>query len=275
MNQLPVTSTQALPPPEDDDDKRMSFTEHLAELRTRLIRSGMALGVCFILCYIISEQIFQILAWPLGTLGALTQGTDGAAGETGKAVWTVLNPMEPLMVKIKLAGYGGLLLAMPLLIWELCGFIFPGLMPNERRAAKIMLFGSSILALAGVALAYFGVLPFLLQFLIQYVPEGVTIQLRMNETISIILKGLIAFAIAFQFPMVVLVLVYVGILTPTALREYRKPAIVGLAFMAAVFTPPDPISMIIMLVPLWALYELSVIVSVVVFRRRMAKQAAD
>lgn len=275
MNELPVTSPQALPPPEDDSEKRMSFTEHLAELRTRLIRGGMTLGVCFILCYIVSEQIFQILAWPLGSLGIPTQAPGAEASEAAKASWTVLNPFEPLMVKITLAGYGGLLLAMPMLIWELCGFIFPGLLPHERRAAKIMLFGSSILALAGVAVAYFGVLPFLLQFLVQYVPEGVTIQLRMNETVSIIIKGLAAFAIAFQFPMVVLVLVYVGILTPTTLREYRKPAIVVLAVMAAVFTPPDPISMLIMLMPLWALYELSVIVSVIVFRRRIAKQAAD
>lgn len=318
-----------------EEELRMSFTEHLGELRDRLIRSAIAIAVCAVICYLLSSQIFEVLAGPIKIMEREISGievvepapaTDGGeapaepappvepvttdpsaivqAVAEGKPVWlnvttdealllrlkiadrtiqdlevrampaeegldaswTVLNPMEPLIVTFKIAGYGGLFLAMPYVLYQLCAFIFPGLHPKERKAAQYLIAGCTVLAFAGVCVAYFGVFPFVLPYLAQFVPEDVNVQLRMNETISMIVLGLLGFGIAFQFPMVVLILVYLGVLSPATLRQYRKIVIVGLAIVSAMLTPPDPVSMCLMLVPLYLLYEGSIWVSYLVIR---------
>lgn len=338
-----------------DDEMRMSFTEHLGELRDRLIRSGIAVVIGVAICYTFSNQIIAALARPIKILEKEISGVvitpddelglggeDGAPGadsapdaakpgqpatgagatpgkaedakpdEKGamwltlrpeepylvrlkigdggiervkvvpdksrgggvlEASWTVLNPLEPIIVKFKVAGYGGLFLAMPFILFQLCAFVFPGLQPREKKAAQYLIFGCTVLAFAGVALAYFGVFPFVLPYLAQFVPEGMNVQLRMNETISMIAVGLLGFGIAFQFPMVVLILVYLGILDPALLRQYRKIVVVFLAIGSALLTPPDPITMMFMLVPLCLLYESSIWMSYLVIRR--TRPAAD
>lgn len=332
-----------------DEELRMSFTEHLGELRDRLIRSAIAVAICATVCYFLSNYIFEALAHPIkimekeigqvqilpdpavGPDGTPVEGAEPIApvatrppvvpeitdpAEIVKAVgegkpvwltlntddtlllrlkiadrtiqdidvqpkppkegldasWTVLNPMEPLIVTFKIAGYGGLFLAMPFVLYQLCAFIFPGLHPKERKAAQYLIFGCTVLAFTGVCVAYFGVFPFVLPYLAQFVPEDVNVQLRMNETISMIVLALLGFGIAFQFPMVVLILVYMGVLTPDTLRQYRKIVIVGLAVISAILTPPDPVSMTLMLVPLYLLYEGSIWVSYLVIRNQ--KKAA-
>jgi sec-independent protein translocase protein TatC len=318
-----------------DEELRMSFTEHLGELRDRLIRSAIAIAICAVICYLVSDQIFEILAGPikimereisgvevlpepetavpveppppvepavtdpseivksvaegkpiwltvitdetlllrLKIVGKTIEDLEVQAQEGKDASWTVLNPMEPLIVKFKIAGYGGLFLAMPFVLYQLCAFIFPGLHPKERKAAQYLIAGCTVLAFAGVCVAYFGVFPFVLPYLAQFVPEDVNVQLRMNETISMIVLGLLGFGIAFQFPMVVLILVYMGVLTPDTLRQYRKLVIVGLAVVSAMLTPPDPVSMTLMLVPLYLLYEGSIWVSYLVIRSQKKASA--
>ena len=239
----------------------MTFTEHLGELRSVIIRSGITVIVAFFACYILSDYIFFIISKPLRPLAE------------NAPQWTVLNPLEGFIVKIKLAGYGSLLVAFPVIIWQICSFVFPGLKPGERRVVRVLIYGCSLLACAGVATAYFGVFPLVLPYLLEWNPEGVVVQLRMSETLSIIIKGLVGFAIAFEFPMAVLILVYMGLLTPEVLKQYRRFAIVGMAVLAAMFTPPDPISMVIMLLPLAGLYEASIWMSYVVVRRK--KKASE
>lgn len=269
------------------DERRMSFTEHLGELRVRLIRACVALGIAVIGCYIFSNQIFEVLAWPLsplsrhGVIQIEEQAVEGeaapaaqtaAAGRMEGVEWTVLNPLEFILVKIRIAGYGGLVIALPFILWQICAFVFPGLYPNERRVVQILIFGCSSLAVVGVGIAYFGVFPLVLPYLLEWIPSWVQVQLRLNETLSIIIKGLVGFAIAFQFPMAVLILVYMGILTPQTLKQYRKLAIVAMAVIAAILTPPDPFSMLVMLVPLVLLYESSIWMSYVVIRRKTKEQ---
>lgn len=268
------------------DEARMTFTEHLAELRTRIIRSMISIVVAFIFCYALSNQIFMLIAWPLAPLheaGIVTPvqppepgatSAETPAHQTPKAQWTVLNPLEPIMVKIKLAAYASVLIALPFIMYQLCAFIFPGLKPNERRMVQFLLFGCAGFALLGVVVAYFGVLPLLLPYLMQWVPEGVQFQFRMSETITQILLGLFGFAVAFQFPMVSLALVYLGLLTPETLKRFRRLAIVVLAIAAALLTPPDPISMMIMLIPMIILYEISIWISYSVYRRRQRDKNA-
>lgn len=275
-----------------DYEARMTFTEHLAELRMRLIRSLFALGAGVILCYVVSDQLIVLLASPLAPLGetgiispvppetpadaARPEGAspsppDAAPAQPAPArqvEWTVLNPLEFVIVKFKVAGYGGFLFALPFVIWQFCAFVFPGLLPHEKRVMKILIFGCSILAVAGVSVAYFGVFPLVLPYLLEWTLPFIKTQLRLNETLDIIIKLMAAFAVAFQFPMAVLILVYMDLLTPQKLREFRKFAIVGMAVASAALTPPDVFSMIIMLTPLLLLYEASIILSYLVVRRR-------
>jgi sec-independent protein translocase protein TatC len=249
----------------------------------------VAVLVGAILCYILSNTIIEILAYPIAPLdmggGApevsdAGDGVDATENSLGTDedppakrafTWLTLNPLEIVFVKIKIAGYGGLFLAFPIVLYQICAFVFPGLKPKERRAINLLIFGCAILALAGVATAYIGVFPLVMPYIMMWVPEGVETMLRLNETLSIIIKGIAAFAIAFQFPVVVLVLVYMDLLSPETLKKYRRVAIVGLAVAAAMLTPPDPPSMIIMMAPLYLLYELSILLSYLIVRRKKAE----
>lgn len=322
-------------------EARMTFTEHLGELRDRLVKSGLVLIAAFVVSYLFSNWIYEFLK---GTIEQSVQTVDSgepskprtdlaevqvpldrlipvalvvseeiyeaAQNNGGKTVpaivvqiddiqemgivlsgepltlpvvqtdktkgfdWVVLNPLEPVFVKLRLAAYGAIVLALPFLIFQGTAFVFPAMSPIEQRAAKQLLFGCVILGITGVAVAYKLIFPTVLPYLMdRFLPDGVAVQLRMTETIIVIVKGLLAFGIAFQFPMLVLTLVYMGLLTPKTLREYRKIAIVGLAVVSAMFTPPDPITMMIMLLPLWLLYELSIVLSYLVIRGKEKKHS--
>jgi sec-independent protein translocase protein TatC len=282
-----------------EEEMRMTFTEHLGELRDRLIRGMIAVVIAVVACYIFSDRILDVLKRPLDPVlsGTMVPGTAAAIpapvtlpsvkpgkGETGATAlypplseaatkgrsfsWTVMNPFESIQVKLKIASYGGLVFAFPFILWQLCAFIFPGLKSGERKLVKILLFGCAGLGLLGVSVAYFGVFPLVLPYLLEWTPLWVNVQLRLDETLTIIVKCLAAFALAFQFPMVVLVLVYMDLLSPQTLRQYRRIVIVSLSVVAAVLTPPDPLSMTIMLIPLVLLYEASIWMSYVVVRRR-------
>lgn len=262
-----------------DDEARMTFTEHLAELRMRIIRSGVALLIGMAVCFIFYERIFAILAYPLRGLEEQqilvreNENSEPLVGNSKEKLWLILNPLEPFLVNLKLAAVGGIVLALPYVLFQMCAFVFPGLKPTERKAVRILLFGCSILVVLGVGLAYFGVFPLVLPYLMQYAPEGVEFKLRMNETLTLILKGLAGFAVAFQFPMVVFVLVYLGLLDPATLKRYRRVAVVGLALISALLTPPDVASMLLMLGPLVLLYEASIWISYVIVWRRKKRPA--
>lgn len=294
-----------------DNEARMTFTEHLAELRVRIIRSAVAIAIGFIICYIFSNAIFDVVSGPLAPQGSaqITSATppldvdgkpilpatppgpepaspspsDGKPEPGAPAApnapaptpvrWFAGNPLEAFLVRLKLAGYGGLVLASPFLIYQICAFVFPGLTPREKKAATFLLSGSSLLGLAGVFTAYFGVFPLIMPYLGSFLPKGVDLQFRMGETVAMILLGMLGFAVAFQFPIVVMVLVFLDLLHPDTLRKYRRVAIPVMAIGAAILTPPDPISMMIMLIPLMLLYEVSIWLSYLMIVRGREKAA--
>lgn len=284
-----------------DNEARMTFTEHLAELRKRIIASLLVIIVSCSVCFYFSIELFELIRRPLGSLeaaGIVVPDTHVAVPGTGVAapapetppapapvpaaaspapgepqrevVWTTLNPIESIWVLIQLSIYAGLFISLPVIVYEICAFIFPGLKPGERRVVNFLVFGCGTLALGGVLLAYFQVLPTFLPMIMQYAPVGVQAQLRMSETVSFIIKFMLAFAIAFQFPMVVFVMVYLDLLSPATLRKQRRLAIVIMAIAGAVLTPgPDPFSMLMMGVSLYVLYEASIWVSyLIVWRKR-------
>ncbi len=245
----------------------MTFTAHLGELRKRMIRSIAAILIGVIICVPLSETIFQALKRPLSPLQPVA--VPEAPGVAPLPVdWMVTSPFEGFVVQLKISVYAGFLLALPVIVFEICAFVFPGLKATEKRVVKMALAGGSVLAIAGVSVAYFAILSTAMPGILKYVPEGVKVNLKISETLSVILKVMLAFGMAFQMPMIVLVLVYVGILTPAALKAYRKIAIVGIFIFAAVVTPPDPISLFVMALPLLLLYEFSILVSHLVVRQK-------
>lgn len=278
-------------------EARMTFTEHLAELRTRIIRAGIAAIVAMVAAYGAGAYLEDALMWPIvghlaheeqapgdppAQLEENAQDTpDSAQGQTAqepppgsqriRQQWT--NILAPVLLRLKIAAYAGLLLASPFIIYQICAFIFPGLKPNEKRAVQIMLTGGSVLAISGVCIAYFGILPVVIPYLLDaFDSPDIELNLRRDETIPIIVKLMSGFAIAFQFPMAVLVLVYLDLLSPQTLRQYRKIALVIMAVASAILTPPDVFSMLVMLFPLLILYEGSILLSYLVVRRKK-KQA--
>lgn len=299
----------------------MTFTEHLGELRTRIIRSGIALLVGCLVCYLLHDQIFRIVAGPLlphqiseaelaemkareTMLEKLTvfvpvftrpladrpsyyfgvpfpwgEKTEAESEEAAAPTrvsqlkWVALNPVETVIVALKLSIYGGVLVAFPYILFQVLAFIFPGLKPNERTAVQFLLVGCSVLAISGVALAYFAILPLVLPYLLAWTPTEVETTLRMSETVSLLLMFYLGFAIAFQFPMVVMILVYLDLLSPQTLKDYRRISIVGIAIISAILTPADPISMIMMAIPLTILYEASIWASYLIVYNRQKRQS--
>ena len=321
-----------------DPEGRMTFTQHLGELRARLVRSGIAIAIGFVLCYWQADKIVPLLMKPLTDPSMLDwfdvvpekfsdtffgggdeeangdsagdeeangdSAGDEAAEEPGAAEaeedlddpenpeaeedlddpetpeaegvdLVVLNPIEAVLVYLKISAFGGILLALPVLLFELSGFIFPGLTRRERTMVRILVIGCTALSMTGVVIAYFIIFPLVMPYLMDFAPEGTIVQLRMNETTSLLLKGFAGFGIAFQFPMAVFILVYMGLLTPAILKQYRRVAVVGMLVASMMLTPPDPLSMIMMAGPLILLYEGSIWVSYLVLFSRRKKQAAD
>ncbi len=266
-----------------DEELRMSFTDHLGELRDRLIYSAIAVVLCTVLCYSFSDTLYNFVKRPLDTTASnplmeflASTGIDKTVSAPKAPVeWVTLTPYEGFIVKFRLGIYFGLLLSLPFLLYQICAFIFPGLKPSERRLVQYLLAGCSVLGTVGVLVAYFGVFPLVMPYLLEWTPPDVTNQLRLADTINTIMIGLVGFAVAFQFPMVVLVLVFMGVMTPASLRQHRRVAIVIMAIASSVLTPPDPFSLIIMLVPLVVLYEISIIFGSIVYRKKSSDGGTD
>jgi sec-independent protein translocase protein TatC len=258
----------------------MTFTEHLAELRVRIMRASVALIVAVFVCYAASENIFAFLVRPLLPLAETNQmrndtGLDASgqpipppvpdaesAPKTGGLVLdkkgapkvVTLSPFETVLVYMKIATKGGLILAMPFILFEACAFIFPGLSGKERNAVLFFLFGGGALAIFGVGIAYGVVFPIVVPVLQGWAPEFVETQFQMSTTLDQLTYLLLGFAVTFQLPMFLLVLVYLDLLTPQTLVSQWRLAIVVIAVISAIFTPPDALSMAVMMGPLLLLY---------------------
>jgi len=238
----------------DRNIAKMTFTGHLGEMRIRMIKSAIAVGVSFCICYAFSNGIIEVLTEPLRGFVIIITG-----------------PLEAVLVKLKFSAYGAILLGFPLMMYQMCAFIFPGLKPRERRVVNVLVFGCTTLAVAGALTAFFFVIPLAIPILMSYTPEWVTFMPRLSEILSLVFKAILGFAIAFQFPPVLLTCVYLGMLEPETLKQNRRLAIVILFILAALLTPQDPITMLIMAVPLVILYEISVWISVfIICKKEMA-----
>jgi len=232
-------------------DVKMTFTEHLAELRTRIIRSAIAVGVCGAVGFGFHKKIFGLLVRPLGDAASLQS----------------LTPIEFFMTRLSIAFYVGVFLALPVILYQALMFVMPALKPHERRVVLGGLISSSVLTIAGLSVAYLAILPIVFPVLESLAPEGVVANYQYEKYVNFVFKFLIAFAVGFQFPIIMVSLVHLGIVPVRFFVKNAKYVLVIILIASALFTPPDPLSQIMMAVPLFFLYVLSLGVAYV-FRKR-------
>lgn len=246
---------------EDIDEveaSRAPLMSHLEELRTRLIWSLLAVAVMFVVCFVYAEWIYNVLLVPFEEAARSVRGSELDL----QLIFTA--PLEFFFVKLKLALFGAIVLAFPVLAYQVWAFVSPGLYKNERLAFTPFLVASPVLFAAGLAFVYYVILPFVMNFALsqeQVGGEGPQIQLltRVSEYLNLVTTLALAFGISFQLPVLLSLLGKVGIITSGQLIRFWKFALIGIATFAAFVTPPDPISQLFLGGAMFGLYGLSIL----------------
>jgi sec-independent protein translocase protein TatC len=222
----------------------MTLVEHLDELRSRIIFCLIALGAAFALCFWQSDFLFDIAKEPL----------DGRE-------LTTLGPTEPFFTTVEIAGYGAALLALPLILYQVYAFVLPAFSPHERSTLRPFLVAIPILFLAGVAFAYFVVMPVAIEFLLNFNEAQFNTLVRAKEYFSFFGLTMLAMALLFQIPIVMLSLTRLEIVEPDFFSRNRRYAIFIISVVAAALPGGDPVSMLLIMLPLLILYEASIVVA--------------
>lgn len=243
---------------QDHHGDGQTLTDHLSELRDRLIRSAWAIFIATIVCWAFSEQIFNIVRAPIAPYL-----------DAGGLIFT--NPMDKFIAHMKVALLGGVVIACPIWIYQAWMFVAPGLYSNERKYSMTFIAAGSGLFVMGVLFVYFLVLPMAFHFLLTFGGTTDKPMITINEYMSFFMTTTLVFGAAFELPLIIVILGAIGIVDQKFLREKRRYAVVGLAVLSAIITPPDVLSMLMLLVPLWTLYEISILLVGVMARRSPAK----
>ncbi|WP_448585002.1 twin-arginine translocase subunit TatC [Thermaurantiacus sp.] len=244
----------------DIDETKRPLIEHLIELRTRLLWSLLAFVLAFFLCFALARPIFAVLVQPLV-----------AAGQD-RVIFTQL--FEAFFVQVRVGVFGALMLAFPVIATQLWRFVAPGLYRQEKAALLPFLLATPFLFAMGAAFAYFVAIPVALRFLLSFEGDlgGVTQEAlpSVGQYLTFIMQFLFAFGVAFLLPVLLILLARAGVLSLEQLVKGRRYAIVFAFVIAAVFTPPDVISQLLLAVPLCLLYEISIVMIRLLDRRRPA-----
>jgi sec-independent protein translocase protein TatC len=251
----------------DIDETAAPLLDHLIELRRRLLWSILAIGICFAICFYFSDDIFGFLVRPL---------TQAFGPGQGQLVYTKL--YEAFFVNVKVALFAAFFLAFPIIATQLWAFIAPGLYAKEKRAFLPFIIATPVLFLMGASLAYFVVMPTAFHFFLAY--QGMSGGIRqvalpaMGDYLALVMQFILAFGIAFLMPVLLMLMERAGLVTRLQLKGARRYAIVAAFIIAAVFTPPDVVSQLMLAVPLVLLYELTLI-AIWFSERRRAKEVPN
>jgi len=238
---------------EEEESREFTFTEHLEELRKRLIYAILGGAVCVGLSFLFAEELFHALMIPV--INALPEGQKAL-------VYT--SALEKFFVYLRVAVYGGVFLATPLSLFQLWSFIAPGLYKRERRLALPFVVFGTLMFVGGAVFCYFIVLPNAFKFLLEFggAADWTTPMLSLKEQLSLVLMMELAFGVVFEIPLIIAFLAIVGLVDAGLLARYRRHAIVGATFLAAVLTPTgDPFNLALMAVPMYLFYEVGIVLA--------------
>jgi sec-independent protein translocase protein TatC len=242
---------------EPKKEDKMPLTSHLEELRKRLVRILIAVGIAFLGCFAFKEEIFRIVAQPL--ISVLPPGSH--------MVYTGLP--EAFFTYIKVSLYAGIFVASPVVLYQVWKFISPGLFPKEKKFVAPFVITSTLLFVGGVCFGYFLVLPGAYKFFLEFTTDFLKPMLSMREYLTLTLKLLLAFGIIFEIPVFLFFMTKIGLVTPRKLARMRRYAIVVCFIVAAIITPtPDAFTQCMMAIPMIVLYEVGILVSKLAGRKK-------
>ncbi len=256
---------------EEIDDTRMPLLDHLVELRRRLIYSFLALIVMFFVSYFFSENIFRFLVQPYADL---VEGEEGR-----RLIFTALH--EAFFTYIKVAAFSALFFGFPIFASQLWLFVAPGLYRNEKGAFLPFLIATPILFIMGGAMVYYIVMPLAFKFFLSFESVGgdgalpIQLEAKVDQYLSLAMRLIFAFGVSFELPVLMTLLARAGMVSAAGLADKRKYAMVLAFVAAAILTPPDVISQIMLAVPIIILYEISILSAKFVERQRAAREKAE
>ncbi|MCD6374312.1 MAG: twin-arginine translocase subunit TatC [Caldisericaceae bacterium] len=230
------------------EEVEMPFLDHLEELRWRIIKSLIAVVIFTIISFAFSDQILDFLLLTTKNLKHQLQ-------------LQVLKVQTVFIIKLELALIAGIMLSLPVIFYQIWAFVAPGLLENERKYVVPVITFATISFIVGAAFAFFVIIPFALDFFLSLVPENVKNNIALDFYFGFVARIVLVFGIVFELPVVSLLLTKLGLLTPQFLRKYRRYAIVVIFVLAAILTPPDPTTQIMLAVPLLLLFEVSIWIS--------------
>ncbi|WIY54192.1 twin-arginine translocase subunit TatC [Devosia sp. YIM 151766] len=252
--------------PEDElAGSEAPLLEHLIELRKRLIRSAVAIAVLMVVCFIFAGQIFDILLNPYRSIYP----------NPGDMELIYTAPQEFFFTQLNLAFFGAVFFGFPFLATQIYRFVAPGLYKHERKALVPYLIATPIFFVLGAAMVYFIVLPMALGFFANMQTEEIRLLAKVSEYLGLAMTLILAFGVCFQLPVVLTLLAQIDLINVEQLKKGRRYAIVGILAVAAFITPPDPISQIGLAIPMYGLYELSILSVRMVQKRREKALAAE
>lgn len=239
-----------------EDDQAMPLVAHLTELRTRLLRCVIAVFLIFLGLFAFAQDIYTLVSEPLRRY--LPEGTTMIATDVA----------APFLTPFKLTAMVALFLAIPVILYQVWGFIAPGLYRHERRIAVPLLVSSVLLFYGGMAFAYFLVFPVIFHFFASVTPEGVAMMTDISSYLDFIMTLFFAFGVAFEVPVAVFLLIWIGVVDVGYLRKIRPYVIIGCFVVGMILTPPDVFSQTMLAVPMWLLYELGILAGTLIRRKR-------
>jgi sec-independent protein translocase protein TatC len=253
---------------EEIESSKAPLIEHLTELRQRLMYALAGIGVGFVICFAFATQIYNLLVWPYQV----------ARGPGQKIEMIYTAPHEFFFTKLKLALFGAVFLAFPIIAYQVYKFVAPGLYRNEKQAFQPYLLWTFMLFILGAMVVYFVVMPLAMMFFLSMEQTGgdveIHLQAKVSEYLSLIMTLILGFGIMFQLPVVLSLLAQASIISAQQLRGFRRYAIVAITAVAGVLSPPDPFSMVAMALPTILLYEAGIWRVDWVEKQRAAREAA-